>query len=299
MHNQDEFFQLAKKLLNEIAALRNSIDSATSYQRERDEKAEGAKHEPPPIVLSAELKEPEAAQTDRRTRDDRNHAQQVWLTWGTWLAFIAAAIYAGISYRQMDLLHTANEQGRTQWETEHRPWVSTGEIRFQRPPVFLVYPDNPPPASTQISFVIEVPIKNVGLSPALHVETEMVGTMTKEIAAPPAMENMMERACGMADGNATRVGGMQFPNSPETVVERNENIAVPVRVNEVQRIWLAICTAYTGTDSSERLHHTKIWLASWPIRGKPTEISRNRKPFQIIYYSLPIPSWGVVRTAAD
>jgi hypothetical protein len=152
---------------------------------------------------------------------------------------------------------------------------------------------------TQVDFVIDIPIKDVGNSPALRVETMLFGTMTKETVAPPTMNTMMESACGWADGNAARIGQVLFPNSPETKLEWPVNQMVPfIQITEVHRVWIAICVTYSGTTSEQKLHHTKIWMASWPINGKPTEIRRTSQP-NVIYYTLPIPRWSVVRTQAD
>ena len=200
---------------------------------------------------------------------------------------------------QTKILSDQATQAATQWEAEHRPWVGSGEIEFKKPPVFLVYPGNPMQGRTQVSFIMHTPIKNFGNSPAFHVETEVAGTMTEQIAAPPTMDTMMKSACSWADGNSRNVGGVMFPNSPETRLEQNENIMTPlIQINNVHRVWIAICIAYSGTTSGKQLHHTKIWMASWPIDGQPTETFRTAQP-TVIYYSLPITRWGVVRTEAD
>jgi hypothetical protein len=125
--------------------------------------------------------------------------------------------------------------------------------------------------------------------------------MTEQITAPPTIDAMMESACGGADRNAKSVGEVLFPNSPETTLEWPVNIMVPfIQITEVHRVWIAICTTYTysGTTSDQKLHHTKLWMASWPINGQPTEIRRTIQP-TVVYYSLPITRWSVVRTEAD
>jgi hypothetical protein len=213
------------------------------------------------------------------------------------LIFIIA--YTTIAAFQWCAMNKANEQAKKQWEAEHRPWVGNGEIGFKQPPVFLFYPDNPIGGRVQISFIIEIPIKNAGISPAFHVETSLMGTMTEQIAAPSTMETMMVSACQWADNNAKKIGGVLFPNSPENRFEQNTNIMSPIaQISEVHRVWINICIAYSSTTTGEELHHTKIWLASWPIDGRPTEIRRTTQP-TVIYYSLPIPRWSVVKTEAD
>jgi len=187
---------------------------------------------------------------------------------------------------------------RKTMEAQTRPWVGNGKVEVKET-TFLVYPDNPIQARTQFDFVVDIPIKNVGNSPALHVGTGVNGTMTEQIAAPSTMDRMMQIACGLADGNAKIVGDMLFPNSPYTTTEWPANIGLPfTQPTEVHRAWIAICIAYSGTPSNQQLHHTKLWMASWPFNGNPTEIRRTTQP-RVVYYSLPITQWGVVRTEAD
>jgi hypothetical protein len=109
----------------------------------------------------------------------------------------------------------------------------------------------------------------------------------------------MEYACGLADGNAKSEGAVLFPNSPYTTLEWPAGIMVPfIQITEVHRVWIAICIAYSETTSGQELHHTKLWMASWPINGQPTEIRHTTQP-TVVYYSLPITRWGVVRTETD
>lgn len=200
---------------------------------------------------------------------------------------------------QLSEMSRTDEQARTQWNAEHRPWVGSGQIGFRQPPVFLVYPNNPIQARTQINFTIQIPIKNVGIAPAFHVETELMGTMTEQITAPPDLDKMMEIACRSADNNSKHIGEVLFPNSPEITTERSEVITVPLlQITDVHRIWITTCTAYSITDSGDQLHHSRVWMASWPITGQPIEIRRAANP-NVVYYSLPILQWGVIRAEAD
>jgi hypothetical protein len=213
-------------------------------------------------------------------------------------AVIAASTYAFIAALQYWEMRIQTKQVAKQFEAQQRPWVDGGEIEF-RQPVFLVYPDNPIQARTQVDVVVEIPTKNVGAAPALHVDAELSGTMTKEIAGPKTMDTMMEYACHLADGNSKQGGGALFPNSTPTKVEYPINIMVPfIEVTEIRRVWITICIAYSNTGSADQLHHTKIWAASWPIDGQPKEIRRTANP-AIIYYTLPIAQWGIVKTQAD
>jgi len=186
---------------------------------------------------------------------------------------------------------------RRQFALAQRPWVGSGEVKFRQPPTFYVYPTNPIPG-TQLNLWLDIPIKNVGLSPAIHVGTEIGGTLSETIAAPPTLSERMQFTCTLADNDAKQVGGMLLPNTPETRVERNAAIGVPlVRVTEVHRIWIVICIAYSETAAiGGHLHHTKIWMASYPINGPPGKISENGR---VIEYSPTISQWGLIRTEAD
>jgi hypothetical protein len=42
------------------------------------------------------------------------HRQQLWLTWGTWLAFLAAAVYANIARRQLIIMDRTLKEAATQ-----------------------------------------------------------------------------------------------------------------------------------------------------------------------------------------
>ena len=190
---------------------------------------------------------------------------------------------------------------RKTMEAQARPWVGGGKIEVKTA-TFLVYPTNPIQARTQVDLTIDIPTKNVGNSPAFHVDTEADGTMTGQIATSQPIDALMEYTCGRADANAKNksIGGVLFPNSPETTLEWPESIGVPMlEITEVHRVWVVVCIAYSETTSVQQLHHTKIWMASWPINGQPTEIRRVTQPIIIIYYSLPIAGWVVTKTEAD
>lgn len=97
-----------KRLGNVLSAMQGvlaKLSGGVSNQKEADKQKREADERPPlpplAINLSAELSEPEAEKAERKTRWERDHRQQVLLTWGTWLAFIAAAVYAGIAAYQV------------------------------------------------------------------------------------------------------------------------------------------------------------------------------------------------------
>lgn len=222
-----------------------------------------------------------------------------WIAaFGAWAAFLAAAIYAGIAVYQLREMRTQTKQIAKQFEAQQRAWVGNGEIKVKQA-TFFFYPDNPIQARVQINLDVDIPLRNVGASPALNVETWVLATASEQIPAPPSIEALMESACGGADRNAKSVGQVLFPNSPDTTVDWPMAVMTPfANINQVHRVWIDICVTYSGMTADRPIHHTKIWMASWPIDGQPKEIGRKANP-KIIYYLPPIAKWGVIRTEAD
>jgi hypothetical protein len=236
----------------------------------------------------------EAAQIARRwwhTRREKSSPADVammLLTLGTAVAaFWSAFIFQG----QLKLAREA-------METQSRPWLTSGVIEI-KDTTFLAYPDNPTQARSQMDFEIDIPLKNVGFSPALNVHNGVIGTMTRNTTSPSSMETMMQSACGEAGITPPKeVGQVVFPNSEVSPIRWPVNMMAPdIEITEIHRAWLAVCTTY-DSDAVGKTHHTKVWLTTWPITGKPTELRRSVQP-NVIYYSLPIVEWEVVRTEAD
>jgi hypothetical protein len=80
----------------------------------------------PEIKLKAELHTPGRVELQRTANEDRNYRLQLWLTVGTWLAFIAAAIYAGITYK---MLREMRDSGRLQQRHTLAAEQSVGVLR--------------------------------------------------------------------------------------------------------------------------------------------------------------------------
>ena len=68
-----------------------------------------------------------ASRSSRKEREPpttiRAHRQQVWLTVGTWLAFAAAAIYAGLTYRMLCAVQAQTRIQREAAINTERAWV--------------------------------------------------------------------------------------------------------------------------------------------------------------------------------
>jgi gas vesicle protein len=91
--------ELRETLQQQIDAIRDSAEAT------RENKQSPM---PSPLPVHAELQLPEADRTEQRTQHQRSHGLQIWLTVGTWLAFIAAAIYAGFAYYQLREMRQTN-----------------------------------------------------------------------------------------------------------------------------------------------------------------------------------------------
>jgi hypothetical protein len=96
----------------QIRAIRDEQERWHQYQQSRYDRPTD-----PPVVL-AELQVPESVQRDNHAESKKNRTVQKWLTAGTWLAFIAACIYAEIGYKQ---LRDSNRNFRS----DERPWIHT------------------------------------------------------------------------------------------------------------------------------------------------------------------------------
>jgi len=97
---------LSKKMLAELRGLSTrllGIQEQIGSIRDLQEAESQQQHEQGrrPQILNAQLQIPEAAQHEKRASDKRHFTVQVVLAVVAFLAFLAAAIYAGINYRML------------------------------------------------------------------------------------------------------------------------------------------------------------------------------------------------------
>jgi hypothetical protein len=78
---------------------------------------------PPRITVHAELHTPEHIERERSRYDRSNNHLQRWLVGGTFLGFIVAAVYAGLTYRMFRQMQTQTDTAHRQLEATERPWV--------------------------------------------------------------------------------------------------------------------------------------------------------------------------------
>jgi hypothetical protein len=131
------------------------------------------KHNPLPIPLPvlAELQIPEAQETKQTSQYERNRTLQIWLTVGTWLAFLAAAIYAGISLKIWGEMKEQTRVQRDVYITSQRPWIkivdveSRGNSPFIPAFSFQGFGHGPfPNATKQATLQLKISLKNIGHS---------------------------------------------------------------------------------------------------------------------------------------
>jgi hypothetical protein len=79
-----------------------------------------------PIWLDPVLTAHQQAEANKTTLEQRQYRVQNSLRWATWLAFIAAAVYAGISKYQ---LHEIQKQTAVA-EEQNRPWLKIEDVRL-------------------------------------------------------------------------------------------------------------------------------------------------------------------------
>ena len=288
-------------LIRWLAGIKKALDRlveaiAACKEANPSQKQKGGQTELKTIVsLPVEITEYyESEQGERGKRNRREGIRTVLECVGV----VAAIILAILTFCSLRTARRANGDLERQFQAQQRAWVGNGQIEIEQT-TFLVYPDNPIQGRTQVNLFVDVPLNNVGNSPAFNVETSMNATMTEQITSPPTAETMMESTCGNSDKNANSAGQVLFPKSPGITAGWPVDVQVPfIQINQVHRVWIDICVTYSGTTFDQQIHHTKIWMASWPINGTPTKVRRTAQP-RVIYYSLPIPKWEVIRTEAD
>jgi hypothetical protein len=186
-----QFINLTKKFRKEwrvlLELLRKDIQEHTRAIRDSKETTKHNQNAEPKIKLSAELHTPKEVETDRNRRDDRQYGIQRLLAIGTWGAFIAAAIYAGLTYHQIrvtkrqfaesqrvskEQFDTAQKASLSQFHQSERPyvWVKSGELGT---PEFVL--DKTPATGADLTtgqVVWTFHVTNYGKSPALNVMAE-------------------------------------------------------------------------------------------------------------------------------
>lgn len=180
-----QFIELANRLRKVLADLRDALQKQTKTIGDHYERDNQTQNTQPQIQVFAELHTPEDVERRHSANDDRQYRLQLLLTVGTWLAFIAAAIYAGIATRQlheMKLATVATQQAATAAATsadtqtrafhlEERAWVRAS-------------PRNAPTFVVGKEIVIPLAILNSGKTPALDFHSDVAVRLLKKKELP-------------------------------------------------------------------------------------------------------------------
>ena len=162
-------FKALKDLLGtELASIRGLIQEQIRAIRDTSEATNQARKEIP-LKLS-ELHIPENERAEERTYRKRSHTVQVLLALGTWLAFIAAGIYAAIAYRQLCVSNRllveaqkASSATEVAMKIDERAWASVFNIQ-------------PGPKGAPI---ITIEFINTGKTPAKNFKIAAAGDVGK------------------------------------------------------------------------------------------------------------------------
>jgi hypothetical protein len=167
--------------LRSLGLLHNDLQKHTDAISQVAKAANENKQYPLPVPLPviAELHFPEADKTEKRTQHNRSHTLQVRLTLGTWLAFIAAAVYAGITALQWRTM-----------EYQQRPWLTITDSRLLTDAHSEDYIALPTSATTPVHLLGRAIFMNLGSTPAFHVT--YITHFTPSSIDP---ENMSEGEC--------------------------------------------------------------------------------------------------------
>ncbi len=169
---------IGNRIARELRLLRADFQQLVSTVHDAEEaQSQKQNRQQYPPVLHAELNIPKAVQGDKGRRDDRQYRLQKWLTIGTWLAFVAASVYAGVAifqWREMiaatGAAQQAVEEARRnrgqaekslnatieQFHLEQRAWVSIKSVMVTKP------------FSKTESAEMTVNFTNTGKTPALN-----------------------------------------------------------------------------------------------------------------------------------
>lgn len=124
-----KFGEELRALKEGVSALHNDLQQQTTTIHEAAERLLQREHaeQQPRFELRAELHTPDTIESQRRLEERKHHRVQKWLAGATWAAFLAAAVYAGLTYR---MLRAVQEQTRRQREaavSTERAWVGLDE----------------------------------------------------------------------------------------------------------------------------------------------------------------------------
>jgi hypothetical protein len=261
------FIAIGNRLIAELRLLRNGIEKLVGAVHDAEEAQNQQRQQEPPVVR-AELQIPEAIERERAKPDERHYRVQVWLAVATTLAFVAAAIYAGLTYWQANTTQELARIAKEQTRISVRPWIGVSDdpkaLQFSAVEFDQL-------GNAEIKWGILT--KNYGSSGAQNVFVFAQLLVTEDIDRINRSEN---ESCRMVGD--PRMGDVSFPGKREfgqtMFSDYPKGEMVSKSGDGKLEAWIVGCIGYR--DQFGYLYHTlfKYWLVqpegvSEPVRVDP------------------------------
>jgi hypothetical protein len=252
--NGQELLQFGKKLLVELRALSTAlieVQKQVSSLRDQQEAAnrDQQAQRQDPQILNAELQIPEDVKREKRASDVRQYSLQILLVIGTWLAFLAAAVYAGIANSQLQQMKKSVRINHDSLTSVQRAFVA-----------FKTFTNTTIPSNKQgqpATWLIEAVWENSGPTPAIVLGQHF---SINKLSAEPDEEKFKGKTgenqlLGSAIGpRATlNAGPIVIPESLVIPSDRN-NISGVVEVNSEQAVFFSGWIAYRDVFPQSETH---------------------------------------------
>lgn len=135
-----DFTALLATIADRLKAIHKVLDDLCRSVGARDERErEESKKE---TKVSAEIRFPELVERDRASQQKKQHRTQKIIAAGTWAAFVAASIYAGLAARQLIQMRKAttaatqaNIDAQDRFRKDERPYIWLSANGFGHPEV--------------------------------------------------------------------------------------------------------------------------------------------------------------------
>lgn len=227
-----QFIVLAKKLRKELRKSLSDVHNALQEQTRaiRDHYKREDQSIKPPIHVFAELHTPENIER-ARNNEDRQYRLQWWIMLGTWAAFVAVAVYAGVTYLQLRDFDTSIGIGQiTAKESRIQAAASiksanaatkdaiTAERQFHlaekalqvdvRPWIQPTFHPGPHQIDVNSNYVEPFGFVNIGKSPASNIRAKVI---MKPVYNTDPFEFEYKSLLAVVEI------GLLFPNSPREV----------------------------------------------------------------------------------
>jgi hypothetical protein len=215
-------------------------------------------HQPPDAI--------EADNTERK--DQKSNRNRTFLV--SWLTLVAVVIYAGITFWQGCSAKKSADAAKDAANTAHdalvlvnRPWV--GPMQGASLDVYRE-------TSSSGYYLLKIPIKNSGPSPALHVSHHVYPMRFGATANITETVKEISQTCDLAEMMAAKpkwpglskadwFGTTMFPNQPYTIFEKY--LWGDGHPENDDPFLLVGCVAYTDEFDPAKIHHTALCFRSY------------------------------------